>query len=526
MNEIESSKPGLMEIIRRNALASVVILLSALGLLLPIWSVRFPPLLDYPNHLASSFVLAHLHSASYNFAHYYSGQWGLKPYITTDFLMGALGRVVPPLVAGKLVLSLGALGLPLAAWFFLRQVNPGEDAVAFWFLLAGHNIFFRYGFVGFYCSLGLIFFTLALWLRLLKNPSAGRWIAACIVLTATYFTHIMGFIFTGLIIGIYSLTRPRLHEWFRSAAIFLPGFICYFLSSRVVEKQADGAGFRTLADKLDTFWLIMHGNSHRLDQISIAAVVALFFFGWLLNREFHLQWRWLVVAASLLVAYIAMPVSYGDGYDIDIRALPVLFVILFATVRLGRRGWKLAPLALLIFAARTYDVTKYFRSVQPELAGLAQAFTVTTPNARVLPIVAGPDEDPILQYYAHFWAYGTIERGWFSPYLFQDPGLLPLNILVDTYTLDGFWDLSYNEKVNWAQVRADYDYVYAYDVPDFESDLESIGEIVYTSGKLKLFRMVKQTPQPIAPPQPKGKPLNRRHALNSPRPHSFPPNRR
>jgi hypothetical protein len=518
MNEIKSSHTGLIEIIRHNRLAIAILLLSALGLLLPIWSVRYPPLLDYPNHLASSFVLAHLHSPQYDFSRYYSGEWGLKPYITTDFLMGALGRIVPPLAAGKLVLSLGALGLPLAAWFFLRQVNAGENAVGFWFLLVGHNIFFRFGFVGFYCSLGLVFLTLGLWLRFLKEPSWSRWVFTCAALTCTYFTHIMGFAFAGLIMGLYSVTRPRIGEWLRSAALFLPGFACYFLSSRVVERQADGAGFRPMADKLDTFWVILHGNSHLIDQISIAAVVAFFFFGWLLNSEFRWQWRWVVVAVGLLITYVAMPVSYGDGYDIDIRALPVLLVLLFVTVRLGRRGWMLAPLALVIFTVRTYDVTRYFHSVQPQLAGLAGSFSMTPPNARVLPIVAGPDEDPILQFYSHFWAYGTIERGWFSPYLFQDPGLLPLNIVLDTYTLDGFWDLSYNEKVKWDEVQRDYDYVYAYDVPDFEEDLEGIGDIIYTSGKLKLFRLHKQAPQPVAVPKSRGKPLNRTRALNSPRP--------
>jgi hypothetical protein len=518
MNETKSSHTGLIEVIRHNRLASALLILFAFGLLLPIWSVHYPPLLDYPNHLASSFVLAHLHNPNYDFAKYYSAQWGLKPYITTDFLMGQLGRIVPPLAAGKIVLSLGALGLPLAAWFFLRQVNPGEDPVAFWFLLAGHNIFFRYGFVGFYCSLSLVFLTLGLWLRFLKEPSARRWIATCLGLTAVYFTHIMGFAFTALIMGLYSLTRPRIREWLLSAALFLPGFICYFHSSRVVERQGNGAGFRPWEDKLDALWLIMHGNSHWLDVTTLFAVLALFVFGWLLNREFHWNWRWLVVAVCVFVTFLLMPVSYGDGYDVDIRALPVVFILLFTTIRLGRRGWMLAPLAVLIFAARTFDMTKYFRSVQPEMAGVARAFTMTPPNVRVLPIVAGPDEDPIVQYYSHFWAYGTIERGWFSPYLFEDPGLLPLDIVMDTYTLDGFWDLSYNEKVKWDQVQAQYDYVYAYDVPDFEEDLENIGEIVYTSGKLKLFRMIKQTPEPEKATQPKGKPLNRRHALDGKRP--------
>lgn len=517
MNETNPSEPGLIEIIRHNRLATVGFLFFAAALLLPIWIVHFPPLLDYPNHLASSFVLGHLHDPSYDFSRYYAADWNFRPYITTDFVMDVLGRIMPPLVGGKLVLSLGALGVPLAAWFFLRQANPGQDSLAFWYLLAGHNIFFRYGFVGFYWSLALLFLTLGLWLRYLKEPSVSRWLVTCLALTATFFTHIMGFFFAGLIMGIYSLTRPRLREWIRSAALYAPGIICYFAASRVVEHQSDGGIFRTFSDKLDTFWLILHGNSDLLDEISLAAVVALFILGWAWNREFKWQWRWVAVAIGVFITFAALPVGYGDGYEIDIRALPVLFISLFVIARFGRRGWWFVPLAILLFTARTYDLTKNFRAAQPELSGLAQSFTMTPPNARVLPMVAGYDEDPILQFYAHFWAYGVIERGWFSPYLFQIPGLLPLRITADTYTLDDFWDLSYDEKVDWAQVQDDYDYVWAYNVPKFDSGLQSIGEMIYKSGKLEFFRIRKVAAPPPAPPPPRNKPLSRRKPLETTR---------
>ncbi|HLW97408.1 MAG TPA: hypothetical protein VKR82_02090 [Candidatus Acidoferrales bacterium] len=491
MSAQESSPTSILSLIQRNRLAAAGLAVIAATLLLPIWIVRFPPLLDYPNHLASSFVLARLQNSSYDFGQYYSASWGLKPYIATDFLMGALGRVMPQLIAGKIVVSLGVLGLPLAACFFLRQANPGENAPALWVLLGVHNLFFLYGFVGFYCSLAMMFLALGLWLRWLKTPSFNLWILTFLALMATYFTHLIGFLFAGLVIGLYSITRLNLRKWLRSAALLAAGVIFYFISSRAAEHQTSGADFRTLHDKLQAFLLILHGYSSRLDQVSIAAIVFFFFFAWLWNREFKWQWRWLVVTCGLVITFAVLPNGFGEGYDIDIRVLPVLFVVLFATARIGRRGWWLAPLALLLFAGRTFDVTNHFRAAQPEMAGMAEAFALTPPNVRVLPIVAGHDEDPILQYYAHFWAYGVIERGWFSPYLLESPGLLPLHIKTDSYTLDGFWDLDYNEKVDWAQVRKDYDYVWAYDAPDYDAGLRGVGKLVYFSGKLKLFRSLK-----------------------------------
>ena len=99
-------------------------------LLAPIWSVAFPPLLDYPNHLARSFVLAHLHDPAFTFSRFFRADWGAYPYLGMDASLAVLGRLFPIETAGRVFLSLCALALPAAAWFFLRQVNPGEDATA------------------------------------------------------------------------------------------------------------------------------------------------------------------------------------------------------------------------------------------------------------------------------------------------------------------------------------------------------------------------------------------------------------
>ena len=141
-----------------------------------------------------------------------------------------------------------------------------------------------------------------------------------------------------------------------------------------------------------------------------------------------------------------MPVGYGDAWDIDIRALPVLFVMLLAMVRVGKRGWQLAPIAVLLFVVRIGDVQHYFHKIQPELAGIAQSFTMTPENAKVLPVSESSGEDAIYRFYGHFWAYGVIERGWYSPYMFRLPGLLPLQMTKELYDPDGFWNLKLRQR--------------------------------------------------------------------------------
>src|SRR5882757_6290638 len=86
-------------------------LILAAMLVAPIWIAIFPPLLDYPNHLARSFVLAHLHDPTLTFSNFYRADWGAYPYLGMDASLAVLGRFFPIETAGRLFLSLCALAL-------------------------------------------------------------------------------------------------------------------------------------------------------------------------------------------------------------------------------------------------------------------------------------------------------------------------------------------------------------------------------------------------------------------------------
>ncbi len=471
-------------------LALVLILVAML--LTPIWSVVFPPLLDYPNHLARSFVLAHLNDSSFTFSKFYRADWGAYPYLGMDATLALLDRLFPIETAGRVFLSLCALALPAAGWFFLQQINPGDDATALWTLLIASNVFFLEGFLNFDLSLAVGFVALGLWLRWLANQSFARWIAALFVFTILYFAHLLGFGIAGLIMVAYlALDRRPIRLWIWSGALALPSLFFYLHSSRV-GLSVNKIIFHGLDDKLDSLGAILHGYLPMLDWISLAAVALWFMAAWWRNPEFKWNGKWLAIAIFLFALFWAIPWMWGEGSDLDIRVLPVLFVAILATARVGRRARWLAVIPLLLFTARAVTVTRHFIDAQPDLAGLARSFDYVPRGALVLPIVEG-DQDPIERPFTHFWAYGVIRRGWFSPYLMDAPGQTPMRIIYDAYTPDGFWNLGYDDPLDWAQVQNDYDYVWAYDVSKFSAALAGIGEKVYSYGPLVVYHVRKSS---------------------------------
>ena len=472
---------------------SGVLILAAM-LLAPIWSVEFPPLLDYPSHLARAFVLSHLSDPQFSFREFYRSDWGPYPYLGMDASLAVLVRIFPIETAGRVYLSLCVLALPCAAWFFLRQTQLDGEAAFLWPVLIAYNVFFLEGFLNFDLSLAVGFFALGLWLRWLRKPETARWFATLVAFTALYFTHLLGFGICGLIVAVYlGISRRPLRLWLWSAALAVLGLAFYLHSSRVGLSPGKII-FHGWDDKVDSLGMILHGYSPTLDWITLGALAVWFLAAWWRNPKFRWDGKWIAVAAFLFALFWIIPWMWGEGSDLDIRVLPFLFVVILATAHVGRRATVLAAIPILLFAARTVSVERHFKEVQPALAGLARSFDTVPRGALVLPIVEG-DEDPIERPFTHFSAYGVIRRGWFSPYLMDAPGETPLRIIHDSYTPDGFWNLVYDEAPDWQQVQNDYDFVWAYDVPRFSAALAGISERIYTSGPLEVYR-IRKSPKP------------------------------
>jgi len=255
--------------------------------------------------------------------------------------------------------------------------------------------------------------------------------------------------------------------------------------------------FHPLSDKWERLYFFMQGYSPRLDTITLLVLLACAFAAWWRNREFKWNHPWPAIVAGLFLLYWVFP-GYGvnwAGDDADVRLLPFIFMLLPATFYAGRRARWLALVACLLFCARTATVIHTFRAEQPELVGMERAFSLTPPNVRVLPVIESRDDEAQVRPYAHFWAYGVVQRGWFSTYLLTIKNVTTVQVKSKLARPEGFWDLNYEQDPVWDVVADDYDYVWAFHVPQYNEDLAEIGELVYENGDLRLYRIKKDRPK-------------------------------
>lgn len=278
----------------------MLLLMIVLGvsLLAPIWAVRFVPVVDFPNHLARTFVLAHLDDPAYRFREFYAADWNVYPYLAMDGMLVALQRGLAVETAGRLFLSLSLLAMPLAVWFFLRQANPGQDHLALWSLLIAYNHFLLTGMINMQLSMALCFCALGLWLRFLARPGLGRWLLLLLAVTGLYFTHLLGFAVAALAMGVVAL-RARLNwrQAIFSALLFLPGALLFW-SSRAPTHGAAILAFPGFRARLVAPFLLLENYFPELDLASALLLLGCVFLAWWRNPEFRWNHRWLMSAWS------------------------------------------------------------------------------------------------------------------------------------------------------------------------------------------------------------------------------------
>ncbi len=137
--------------------------LLAILLVAPIWAVEYPPLVDYPNHLARGYILYHYDDVP-SFREYYAIDYVSTPSLSLDLFMVALQPILDMRTVCKLFLTLDAAWLYLLGWHFLGRAIHGRPT---WLalgagLFAYHSMFF-YGFTNFAFGLGVFLIALAVW---------------------------------------------------------------------------------------------------------------------------------------------------------------------------------------------------------------------------------------------------------------------------------------------------------------------------------------------------------------------------
>lgn len=172
------------------ALICAVLVMAALALW-PLVVFPVPGQQDYPNHLARAFVL--LHPDDPVLSRHYRIVWDLLPNLGFDVWMIAVGRLVDPLVAGRLFQAATMIGTIAGVFALSAALSRRLTALPLLAVPLLFNTGFAMGFLGFNLSMAIMSFACAWWVWAERFHPALRLAGGTLACTVLYFCHLAGF---------------------------------------------------------------------------------------------------------------------------------------------------------------------------------------------------------------------------------------------------------------------------------------------------------------------------------------------
>jgi hypothetical protein len=340
-----------------------------LASLLPLWLVRYPPLFDWPNHVAAASAWAHYSDPAWHFARYYELRLGPVAYWTYYALVRGLTPLVGLFVADRLTLSLYVIALPIGMVLLARRFGRSE-----WLALLVFPVLWNWnlasGLIPFCLGMALLPFALVAFDRFCEQPTVARAALALATAIATFFSHLLPW---GMWLGAAGLIG-LLHRglgW-RTLALRLVVWLVPVVVAVWVMRYGGGYGmsglgfaphFVSLSHSLHEAQLyLLDAWVGREDDVLLLLWALVFIALKLTARRETLTLHGLRAEACVLVAVVAYFVlprsvtrpSYWWGINVRFAALAWLFASLCVSgpidVTRGWRRWLLVPAALLGFA--------------------------------------------------------------------------------------------------------------------------------------------------------------------------------
>jgi hypothetical protein len=433
----------------------------------PILSVAYPPVLDYPNHLARIWLLSgKVDNAPLSTM--YAANWSqASTNIAVDFLAASLARVMPIGLVNMLLLLAMFLGPPVAAILLNRAICRNWHVWQIATLFLAWSTTAIAGFLNFQIGLATALTCAAClpWI-LARRPQMlfPAYLASAVVLLlihpfALFFYAALG---SGLLLGdrpVLPRSAPDLAAQARKVAVLalaciLPLAALFLFAPTPPGVHANGAST-----------ILWPALSKMFDPLRIAKALAspiLTYDAWadvllFLPLAACLAWAvrsgrvrfhgGLLIAAAILAMLACLaPEEIGDASWIQRRLPPMAALTLAAAImplkgERRRRGIIMAAV-IAIMLLRIAWVEKIWIERQPDFAGLSNAVKGIERGAAVMVVrqdwtdtrgfpagrlMAG-NPGLSVETGRHLIAPFAVQRGFFIPTLFTVPGQQPLHV--------------------------------------------------------------------------------------------------
>jgi len=436
-------------------------------LCLPVLSVTYAPLVDYPNHLARVYILYHYNETP-AYQQTYDKLFEPIPNVAIDLIMVFLQRFVDIMTASKIFLLM-SMALFVVGCHILSKTIHGRRT---WLVLPCcffiYNSLFLYGFVNYILGVSLFCLALAYWLRRRENWTWFSLLASSVLVFCCYLAHLSAYAFLGVSFVVveawyFAFRRVSL----RSVALGLIPLIPSLVTFAVFMRGSGRIGtiqWNTLAGKVINSLSLVLGYNYALDAALIVGILIIAALLIKQSESIRVVWPIFIAGVAFAFLYLISPRNMFTSEVVDGRfILPAaLLLVLSLKIEAPAGAAKYLLIAYLVIASiRLGSIWNTWMTLDrritaevERLKGLPQGSSVYV--AFTQPAIG--EKGKVERAFEHIAHYATIYRGSFVSGLYAIRGQQPLVTRpMPNYTTPGGNDtqrLLYNSGY--------FDYVWCY----------------------------------------------------------------
>jgi hypothetical protein len=407
----------------------------------PLFWVRVPPLVDYPNYLARMWILVHSKEVA-ELAGNYVVHWRILPDLAIDLVVSLLSWILPVEQAGRVFIA-SAMLLLIGGTLTLHRVLHGRIEIwPIWSVLFVYNAALFWGFLNCLFATGVYLFAFSGWIATRHWRTGPRLGVFSIIASLLLLLHLFAFGLYGLSVATHELARRIEHRrlpfrglvgWGVVCLQFVPGVVLWYASL-----AQGGSAVTSYNGLVFKFYAMISpfsfGAQLTAFDLLMGCLTSLFVIFAIKSGSLQLSGQMRLPLAVMLVLVLLMPDRVNGSGFADMR-LPVAlpFLIIASTrfeVSKKRAVVTVAGAALIVLGLRDWSVSQAWYDYDRWFAEFRAASAVIAPGARLLVVEAPMPEQQQLpgvpaslatvqwRSFSHMAALAVIDRAAFFPYIF------------------------------------------------------------------------------------------------------------
>lgn len=457
----------------------------------PVLSVSHPPLVDYPNHLARTYILYHYHDSPI-FQRNYQLHLVPIPNLAADAIVPLLLHKLDLLTAGRIFLLMTIVLFAAGCHQLGVSVHGKPTWVALPCAFFVYCSEFLWGFINFTFGLALFLFCIAFWLKWRPRWTPARLLVLTALVSSTYFAHLVPYGFVAVAVGtmtVWYFFKERAN--FRQVALDLLPLVPPLFVFAVYMRKSGSVGaisWGSLTEKLAAALSVVLTYDRRIDLLVIVGFAAIVLVLIRHRARIRVFQPLFAVGIVFTLLFAVLPYELFTGQGADMRFVPAAVLLLVSSFKLDlpertAKGLLLGCLALS--AARIASIGYSWRQLDQQTSGAIALLKTLPEGARVYPATCAHCENKMQYGLHHEILYATVYRQAFVPSLLalgsQEILLFRQPAKVEEAGAAG-----------WTSLLTDYDFVWSYVIPDkAERDLEKTCALISREGDFALWRVPK-----------------------------------